>query len=152
MLVRLLRNYNLQSIFFLIISLFRKSTARRRLARVISLKICMFCSSTLPSQSTAYVNSIFSRVWHNRLGHLSFKKLDCLRSHLDLDSTKYNKADPCYICPLAIQQRLSFVSNNHMAKSPFDLIHCDVWRPYHVSSHSGYKYFLTLVNDCTQFT
>ncbi|KAL5563154.1 hypothetical protein UlMin_032901 [Ulmus minor] len=109
-------------------------------------------SSTLLPQSTAYVNSVSARLWHNRLGHLSFKKLDCLRSHLDLDSTRYNKADPCYICPLAKQRRISFVSNNHMAKSPFDLIHCDVWGPYHVSSHSGYRYFLTLVDDCTRFT
>ncbi|KAL5577040.1 hypothetical protein UlMin_018739 [Ulmus minor] len=57
-------------------------------------------STALQSQSIAYVNSVSARVWHNRLGHLSFKKLDSLRSHLDLDSTKYNKADPCYICPL----------------------------------------------------
>ncbi|KAL5538181.1 hypothetical protein UlMin_044629 [Ulmus minor] len=109
-------------------------------------------STALQSQSAAYVNSVSARVWHNRLGHLSFKKLDSLRSHLDLDSTKYNKADPCYIYPLAKQRRLSFVSNNHMAKNPFDLIHCDVWGPYHVSSYLGYKYFLTLVDDCTRFT
>ncbi|KAL5565662.1 hypothetical protein UlMin_028826 [Ulmus minor] len=53
-------------------------------------------STALQSQSTAYVNSVSARVWHNTLGHLSFKKLDSLRSHLDLDSTKYNKADPFF--------------------------------------------------------
>ena len=34
----------------------------------------------------------------------------------------------------------------------FDLIHCDIWGPYHLNSHSGHKYFLTLVDDCTKFT
>ena len=39
-----------------------------------------------------------------------------------------------------------------MAKSHFDLIHCGVWGPYHVSSQSGYRFFITLVDDCTCFT
>lgn len=29
----------------------------------------------------------------------------------------------------------------------FELIHCDLWGPYRTSSHSGAKYFLTIVDD-----
>lgn len=54
-------------------------------------------------------------------------------------------------CPLAKQRKLPFESHNHLAKSPFDLIHCDIWGPYHVLSHSGYRYFMTLVDDCSRF-
>lgn len=34
----------------------------------------------------------------------------------------------------------------------FDLLHCDIWGPYHIPSHSGHKYFFTLVDDCSRFT
>ena len=60
--------------------------------------------------------------------------------------------DVCYICPLAKHKRLPFVSHNHMSHIPFDLVHCDIWGPYHVSTCSGYTYFLTVVDDCTRFT
>ena len=36
--------------------------------------------------------------------------------------------------------------------SPFDIVHCDIWGPYHVVSYTGHNYFLTLVDDCTRFT
>ena len=39
-----------------------------------------------------------------------------------------------------------------MSQFPFDLIHCDIWGPYHLNSHSGHRFFLTLVDDCTRFT
>ena len=109
-------------------------------------------ATILSSVSTAYANSISAHVWHNRLGHLSFKRLDSLKNQLLYDTSGFNKTIPCYICPLAKQRRLSFTSHNHMSQFPFDLVHCDIWGPYHVSSHSGYRFFLTLVDDCTRFT
>lgn len=39
-----------------------------------------------------------------------------------------------------------------MSDSPFDLVHCDIWGPYHVPSHDNKRYFLTLVDDHTRFT
>lgn len=33
----------------------------------------------------------------------------------------------------------------------FDIIHSDIWGPT-TTSIDGYKYFLTLVDDCTSFT
>ena len=39
-----------------------------------------------------------------------------------------------------------------MSTSPFDLIHCDVWGPFHLPDFSGHRYFLTLVDDCTRYT
>ena len=53
---------------------------------------------------------------------------------------------------MAKQRRLSFVSNNNKSSFPFDLVHCDIWGPYSEYSHSGYRFFLTLVDDCTRFT
>ena len=100
----------------------------------------------------AYVNKVSVHVWHNRLGHLSDKRLDVLKNQLNCDISKSSEATPCYICPLAKQRKLSFVSHNNMSQFPFDLIHCDIWRPYNVTAHFGHRYFLTLVDDCTRCT
>ncbi|XP_022871010.1 uncharacterized protein LOC111390234 [Olea europaea var. sylvestris] len=94
--------------------------------------------------------NINSHIWHHRLGHLSFKKLDMMKDLLKFDVRKKDFHIPCHVCPLAKQRRLSFVSNNHLSHAAFDLIHCDVWGPCNVATHAGYKYFLTLVDDCTR--
>lgn len=75
-----------------------------------------------------------------------------MKDQLHCDVSTFNKNDPCYICPLAKQRRLPFISHNHLSSYPFDLVHCDIWGPYHVAAHSGHIYFLTLVDDCTRFT
>lgn len=48
--------------------------------------------------------------------------------------------------------RLSFDSNNHLSNHPFDLIHCDIWRPYQVTSYTWHSCFWTSVDDCSRFT
>ena len=58
----------------------------------------------------------------------------------------------CVICPLAKQRRIAFPSFNHMAAALFDLIHCDVWGPFHTYSTEGFCYFLTIIDDNTRFT
>lgn len=45
-----------------------------------------------------------------------------------------------------------FSSLNNIFKQPFDLVHVDVWGPLSVVSHEGFRYFLTLVDDCTCVT
>ena len=116
-------------------------------------------SDILASHSSAnsttvvnHVQSISPTLWHNCLGHLSYKKLGMLKDVLCCDVSKAHKASPSYVCPLAKQRRLSFTSNNHVAHSPFDLVHCDIWGPYHVVSYTCHNYFLTLVDDCTRLT
>lgn len=94
-------------------------------------------TKTLNYVSNAFVNNVSVHVWHNRLGHLSFKRLDCLKNQLTCDVTNLNKHMPCYSCPLAKQRRLSFESNNKLSNNLFDLVHSDIWGPYQVTSHSG---------------
>lgn len=89
---------------------------------------------------------------HARLGHLSDKVLKVLYEILNLKCNLYFSSNKCEICPLAKFRRLYFVSNNHRSPNPFDLVHCDIWGPYHQSTYDGKRYFLTLVDDCTRFT
>ena len=107
--------------------------------------------STLPNNVHALVNKVSAHTWHNRLGHLSNQRLDLLKHQLNCSSSLCNN-EPCYICPLAKQKRLPFGSSNNLSSCPFDLIHCDTWGPFHLPSHTGHRYFLTIVDDCTRFT
>ena len=97
------------------------------------------------------INNAPFHTWHNRLGHFSFKQLHFLSSLLHCTVPTCN-TQPCYVCPLAKHKRLPFVSHKHLSKSPFDLIHCDIWGPYPANSLIGYKFFFTIVDDCTRFT
>ena len=41
---------------------------------------------------------------------------------------------------------------NKRAASPFELVHSDVWGPCHIESKSGFKYFVTFVDDYSRTT
>ena len=99
-------------------------------------------------------NKVSVETWHARLGHISNQRLRVLKDLLPTLPTFNNKsssATNCPICPLAKQKRLSFSSNNHMSSSIFDLIHCDIWGPFHVATHTGHKYFLSIVDDHSRY-
>ncbi|KAJ9555731.1 hypothetical protein OSB04_010345 [Centaurea solstitialis] len=93
-------------------------------------------------RSNAAINLASVETWHRRLGHPSTTNKHSLA----------NNNDPCMVCPLAKQKRLPFVSLNNMSKEAFDLIHCDVWGPFHTHSYQGYRFFLTIVDDYSRFT
>ena len=98
------------------------------------------------------ISQASSEIWHQRLGHPSHTKIDILSKLLKLSNVKNNHSDLCKICPLTKQKRISFPSNPKLSKAPFDLIHIDVWGPFQTPTHDSYKYFLTLVDDCTRVT
>ena len=83
---------------------------------------------------------------HYRLGHPSNVKIQNLRNELQISSNS-NFPAHCSICHLAKQRRLPFPSHNSLSAEPFDLIHCDIWGPFHTHSTEGFRYFLTIVDD-----
>lgn len=91
-------------------------------------------------------------LWHIRLGHPSLERLKLLTGLLPCSKSGTTVSTPCLVCPLAKQKRLPFVSNNNMSSSPFDLIHIDTWGPFSIESVAGFRYFLTIVDDCTRVT
>jgi hypothetical protein len=85
-------------------------------------------SNPVPFSFSANVKSVSTDLWHYRLGHLSHSRLQFLHSnnpHISCDLLD----NPCTICPLACQKRLSFSHSVTCSLSPFDLIHCDIWVP-----------------------
>ena len=85
---------------------------------------------------------------HCRLGHpslQSLKKLYPQLSHLsslNCDSCQFAKHHRVHLSP----------RDNKRAASPFELVHSDVWGPCPITSKSGFKYFVTFVDDFSRVT
>ena len=113
--------------------------------------------SSLVSQSfdiSATCNNFSSsptELWHYRLGHPSYAKIHTLKDDLNISHISETPSH-CSICHLAKQRRFPFMSSNNLSNSPFQLIHIDVWGPFHTITTEGYRYFFTIVDDCTRFT
>ncbi|CAM8966871.1 unnamed protein product [Rhodiola kirilowii] len=89
-------------------------------------------------------------LWHNRLGHASMDVVNQLLENKSPRVTCKNSKYQCTTCPLAKQTKLPFSLSTHNTSEPFEMIHSDVWGPFHVPSISNAKYFLTVVDDYTR--
>ena len=112
-----------------------------------------------PTSSNSMQSSQFSgslivdgELWHKRLGHPSTARLQRLSGIIPVSKNTLESPSHCPICPLAKQKRLSFESNNNFSKIPFELVHLDLWGLFSIESVDGFKYFLTIVDDCTRVT
>lgn len=112
----------------------------------------LFVLQNLLPDTAASVNQIGFQIWHRRLGHPSMPVIKSLESVLPMNFTGSSTTVPCHICHLAKQKRIPFVSSSVKSLHAFDLIHCDIWGPYHVPTYNNQRFFLTLVDDCTRFT
>uniref|UniRef100_M1ANG9 Integrase catalytic domain-containing protein n=1 Tax=Solanum tuberosum TaxID=4113 RepID=M1ANG9_SOLTU len=53
---------------------------------------------------------------------------------------------------MARQERLPFPHSTHTSTRIFQLLHIDLWGPYHMVTHDNYRYFITLVDDYSRCT
>ena len=113
------------------------------------LRFSIPCSTSLAFNSNA--NKDGFDVWHHRLGHPSISHLNLL-SHVINNLAVPSINQHCNICNLSKIKRLSFPNSVHVSAFPFDLIHCDIWGPFHVPTVNNQRYFLTIVDDCTRCT
>ena len=95
-----------------------------------------------------YKCSLSAYDWHCRLGHPGDPALDVLKDHLRIK--KNDKYEICETCQRAKQTREPFPLSDHKSKMLGDIVHLDLWGPYKVVSHSGHRYFLTIVDDYTR--
>ena len=91
-------------------------------------------------------------LWHQRLGHPSLNKLQHIPCISSVSKSSPTSIVQCPVCPLAKQKRLPYVSHNHLSDNPFDIVHLDIWGPFSIESIEGYRYFLTIVDDCNRVT
>ncbi|CAM8959948.1 unnamed protein product [Rhodiola kirilowii] len=89
-------------------------------------------------------------IWHNRLGHAPMDIVTQLLKNKTPSIHCKNLKYQCTVCPLAKQTKLPFPLSNHNTSTPFELLHSDVWGPFHVPTISNARYFLTIVDDYTR--
>lgn len=85
------------------------------------------------------------------MGHIPLIHFPFLSSYLKGFSFK-NDVEPCQVCPMARQQRISFPISSIKTNYPFQMLHIDIWGPYHECTYNDFKYFLTIVDDFTRTT
>ncbi|KAB2636404.1 hypothetical protein D8674_026938 [Pyrus ussuriensis x Pyrus communis] len=59
---------------------------------------------------------------------------------------------PLQDCAIGKNHKLLFSSSTTTVSNRLDLIHGDVWRPYPVSSVSGYKYYVLFVDEYSKYS
>ena len=101
-----------------------------------------------PLWSTACTSTEAPLLLHSRLSHPSLSKFRKLVPHFSsLSSLK------CESCPLGKHTRVLFPKRlDPRTKSPFQLVHTDVWGPSRSTSTLGFRYFVTFIDDYSRCT
>ncbi|RVW17806.1 Retrovirus-related Pol polyprotein from transposon RE1 [Vitis vinifera] len=85
---------------------------------------------------------------HSRLGHPSLSKFQKM-----VPSFSFLSSLACESFQLGKHTRVSFPKRlNNRAKSPFELVHTDVWGPCRTASTLGFQYFVTFIDDYSRLT
>nr|CAN62317.1 hypothetical protein VITISV_026526 [Vitis vinifera] len=103
---------------------------------------------TSPSSPAACISTDAPLLIHSRLGHPSLSKFQKMVPHFSTLSSL-----TCESCQLGKHTRVSFPKRlNNRAKSPFELVHTDVWGPCQTTSTLGFQYFVTFIDDYSRCT
>ncbi|KAL2234657.1 UNVERIFIED_CONTAM: Retrovirus-related Pol polyprotein from transposon TNT 1-94 [Sesamum indicum] len=92
-----------------------------------------------------------ANLWHNRLGHMSEKAMNVLKSKGRLLELKSVEVGHCEHCVFGKQKRVSFLTTGRTPrKEKLELVHTNLWGPAPVSSLGGSTYYMTFVDDSTK--
>lgn len=104
----------------------------------------IICQVPLFSFSTKKV------IWkyHYKIGHPSFKILQCMFSFLFFNVNIENFT--CETCEIVKHQHVVFRKSDFKSSAPYLIIHFDVWGSSKISNIFGTTIFANFINDCTQ--
>ncbi|RVW62498.1 Retrovirus-related Pol polyprotein from transposon RE2 [Vitis vinifera] len=103
---------------------------------------------TSPSSPAACISTDAPLLIHNRLGHPILSKFQKMVPRFSTLSSF-----TCESCQLGKHTHVSFPKRlNNRAKSPFELVHTDVWGPCRTASTLGFQYFVTFIDDYSRYT
>ncbi|KAM1070145.1 hypothetical protein TB1_002021 [Malus domestica] len=94
---------------------------------------------------------VSSNLWHNRLGHPSNNVASLMLSRSHISCTKDSAPMLCHSCLEGKFTKLPFQSSEHKSVIPFEIVHSDLWGPSPCNSIDGYKYYVTLIDECTRY-
>lgn len=109
----------------------------------------------LPQSSVkANIAAFDLKVWHERLGHIGDRALVEMVKNGLVDGVKIKKGEKffCEPCQLGKSHRLPFKKERENRNTkPGELIHTDVCRKIHVESLGGANYYVTFIDDASNF-
>ena len=85
-----------------------------------------------------------------RIRYIPFSRLKVMYPDLDTKTLQENLI--CSICPIARQTRLAFSLSYIKSTSAFELLHVDIWGPYHTKTYSRHRMLLTIIDDFSRYT
>ena len=91
-------------------------------------------------------------LWHDKLGHPSFKIVQTVMSLCKL--SKFNKILPdsvCKACCIGKIHMLPFPTSIYEYQEPLQLVYSDLWGPSPVQSSNGYKYYVCFVDAFSRY-
>ena len=117
---------------------------------VDNLRLPLIAPVSVAATATVSSNPSLA-LWHARLGHASFSRVQQLVSRGLLGSVSTENFD-CVSCQLGKQPTLPFNTSESISTDIFNLIHFDVWGPSSVSSIGGSRYFVVFVDDYSHYS
>ena len=78
-----------------------------------------------------------TKLWHQRLGHISHKRLQELQKQGVLGNYKLTDLPFCEHCVFGKATRVKFAKTIHETQNQLDYIHSDLWGPSRVQSLGG---------------
>ena len=129
-------------------------------AKVNSSTIAYLQGTTIPISEAANLSSSTTvpmdlSLWHRRLCHPSYpvlKRMIKENSVTGLKITSPSTPDPiCEPCLAGKMVSDPFPSSSHHSAKLLELVHSDVHGPIKVASHSGFKYWVTFIDDSGRF-
>ena len=101
------------------------------------------CHLNSPSSSTACTSIDTPLLIHSHLGHPNISKFRIMVPRFSSLSLI-----ECKSCQFGKYTRVPFPRClDQRTKSPFDLVHTNVWGPSRTESTLGFRYFVTLIDD-----
>ncbi|KAG6471563.1 hypothetical protein ZIOFF_069007 [Zingiber officinale] len=89
-------------------------------------------------------------IWHMRLGHVNYSKLNMMMQKLmlkGLPQLDIRTDTICAGCQYGKAHQLPYQESNFKAKEPLELVHSDVFGPVKQSSIGGMRYMVTFIDD-----
>lgn len=99
------------------------------------------------------VEDEMTKLWHKRYGHISYANLKKLRDYKMVDGIKelnLNKVEFCESCINGKMTRLPFKTRKR-SSSFLEIVHSDVCGPITPTSHDDNKFFMTFIDDYSNF-
>ena len=98
-------------------------------------------------------NSELCELWHGRMAHLHHPALRILRDMTTgLPDFSTEPSGVCRGCALGKYTKTSFLSSDSRSEGVLQLIHSDLCVPMSSTSLTGYKYYVTFIDDFSRKT